>query len=566
MHRYKFSADSVKKAKSFLQGKANTGPAWASKFKDNLKIKDGKIFYEDKQIVAKEEVDALLRKEIYKVDGDTPSGRDSAFHILKQRYIGVSRRVLMEWLRAQKALGETRAAVAKPKQSYGERLKRYTFETDLIFLKKNDLVNNNKRFARDDTIPELSYIVSTVEKISGLCRLTPVKTKLPSVVTPICIRHFKEMAKELKANLKTECDAQNDSGGEFNMVEFRKHVRSAKNVKVGPHVENVNRQVQAQFFKILKQRKAVTIKSALEQAQKLKNQTMNRIHKLTPNEIVKRADKQLNIKEYNSSRKEYVAGDKRKPFAAGDYVRIQVKKEKGGSVGFKSYKNETFTERVFIIKKTTKKAVPPKYYVNGKWYLQSSLLKSAPRDEKSQELVDSRSQSKQQQDRKERKEHLDSRVSELLAKPQKKKEPLPEQNEDEKIGEVPAKKTVPKKVLPTRVSKRVGSTVARFRMLRKKKEENKLDDTIEDIEFEEKTVHKKHLSGTEKAEKTAFIKKQEYKKKKKEGVEPLPKWKKKILKKYLKKHGLPRGGSGRDLQLRVELHQKQSKKIRIKKV
>ena len=73
-HRYKFSADSVKKAKSFLQGKANTGPAWASKFKDNLKIKDGKIFYEDKQIVAKEEVDGLLRKEIYKVGGDTPSG------------------------------------------------------------------------------------------------------------------------------------------------------------------------------------------------------------------------------------------------------------------------------------------------------------------------------------------------------------------------------------------------------------------------------------------------------------------------------------------------------------
>ena len=102
-------------------------------------------------------------KKFTRRGGDTPSGRDSAFHILKQRYLGVSRRALMEWLRAQKALGETRAAVAKPRQSYGERLKRYTFETDLVFLKKTDLVNNNKRFARDDTIPELSYIVSTVE-------------------------------------------------------------------------------------------------------------------------------------------------------------------------------------------------------------------------------------------------------------------------------------------------------------------------------------------------------------------------------------------------------------------
>ena len=102
-------------------------------------------------------------------------------------------------------------------------------------------------------------------------------------------------------------------------------------------------------------------------------------------------------------------------------------------MGFKSYKNETFTERVFIIKKTTKKAVPTKYYVNGKWYLQSSLLKSAPRDVKSQELVDSRSQSKQKQDRKERDEHLEDRLDELRAKPKKKKEA--EEPIEEKMGE-----------------------------------------------------------------------------------------------------------------------------------
>ena len=561
MHRYKFTADSVKKAKYFLQGKTNTGPVWAVKFKADLKIKDGNVFYKDKQIVPKESVGDLLRKDIYKVGGDTPSGRDSAFHILKQRYIGVSRRVLMEWLRAQKALGETRSAVAKPRQSFGERLKRYTFETDLIFLKKNDLVNNNKRFARDDKIPELSYIVSSVEKITGLCRLTPVKSKLPSIVTPICIRHFKEMAKELKANLKTECDVQNDAGKEFNMVEFRKHVRSAKNVKVAPHVENVNRTCQAMFFKIIKQRKAVSINGALQQTQTLKNQTFNRIHKLTPNEIVKRGDTELNLKEYNSSRKEYISGDKRKPFVAGDYVRIQIKKEKGGSLNFKGYKNMTFTERVFIIKKVTKKAVPPKYYVNGKWYLQSSLLKSAPRDEKSITLVESRNMSQQEEDRKERAEHIEGRMADLVKDytpkpkaPKKKTDDI----EDEKLAEVP----VPKK----RVSKRAYAKAARFQMIINKKAEDKLDDAIENIEHEEKSVHKKHLSVSEKAEKVAFIKKQEAKKKKVEGVEPMPKWKKKILKKYLKKHGLPRGGSSQDLLLRVQLHQKQAKKGKIKKV
>lgn len=559
MNRFKFSKAALKKAISFLEQKTKTGPVWASKFKDELKVKNGKLFYQDRQIVAREDVDTLLRSELYKKNGDTPSGRDSAFHVLKQRYVGVSRRALMEWLRAQKALGETRAAVPKPKQSYGERLKRYTFETDLIFLKKNDLVKNNKRFARDDTIPELSYIVSTVEKVSGLCRLTPVKSKLPSVVTPICIRHFQEMAKELKVPLKTECDVQCDKGGEFNLVEFRKHVRSAKNVKVGPHVENVNRQVQTSFFKILKQRKAVTIKSALQQAEKLKNQTYNRIHKLTANEMVKRGDKEKNIKEYNSSRKEFVAGDKRKPFDTGEYVRIQVKKEKGGSVGFKSYKNETFTERVFIIKKKTKKAVPPKYYVNGKWYLQSSLLKSAPRDVKSQELVDSRSQSQQQEDRKAREEHIEDRLDEIRVVPRKKPEPAPSKK---KPAPPPKQKPAP----PKRRSTRVGSMASRIKTLRKQREENTMDDIIEDIEQDEKVVHKKHVSSAELAEKAALIKIQEAKRKQHGGGEPIPKWKRKIWKKYLKRHGLPRGGTSQDLYQRVLIHQKQSKKLIVKTV
>ena len=97
-------------------------------------------------------------------------------------------------------------------------------------------------------------------------------------------------------------------------------------------------------------------------------------------------------------------------------------------------------------------------------------------------------------------------------------------------------------------------------------DENKLDDLIEDIEHDEKTVHKKHMSSDEKAEKIRFIKKQEQKKQKSESDKPFPKWKRKILKKYLKKHGLPRGGTGKDLQQRVALHQKKSKKRLIKRV
>ena len=138
MNRYKFTDASIKKAIKYIKG-AKTGPTWAKKFKDDLSVKSGKVFYKGMQVVPKERVDDVLRKEIYQPNGDVPSGRDAAFHICKQRYIGISRRALMKFIRAQKPLGQVKAALPKPKRSAGERLKNYTFETDLVFLKKNDL-------------------------------------------------------------------------------------------------------------------------------------------------------------------------------------------------------------------------------------------------------------------------------------------------------------------------------------------------------------------------------------------------------------------------------------------
>ena len=562
MHRYKFSRESVTRAIAFVRKQTKEGPAWAKKHVAQLTTKDGVLFFDKKRVVPREEGDALLRKEIYQKGGTTPSGRDACFHVLKQRYVGVSRRATMEFLRRQKALG-ARAAVPKAKQSYGERLKRYCFETDLVFLKKNDLIKKNKRFARDDSIPDLSYFVSSVEKCTGLCRLTHVKTKLPSVVTPICLRHFREMAADLNVKLK-ECDVQNDFGGEFDMKEFRKHVRQAKNVTVAPHVENLNRQIQKIYFDILKQRKAITIKDALEQTQNIKNATYNRVHKLSSNELVKRGDTAENLKEYNRSRKEYQKGDNRKPFTAGQYVRVQIKKEKGGDIGFKSYHDKTFTERVFLINRVTKKAVPEKYYVNGKWYLQSSLLLSAPRDETSQELVDERTKSQQKTDRKGRTDFVQERFAALKPKPKPKPKPTPAKpkpkTEDKPKPEPKPDKPKPKtedKPPPRRSKRFLGTRTA---MLRSQYKSQKIDDYIEDLEEKEDTVHKKHLKAAALQEKKEFIAKQAQKK---GAPRDLSKEQRKTLKKYLKRHGLPRGGTTRDLLLRVQIHRKQSKKKKV---
>lgn len=80
-------------------------------------------------------------------------------------------------------------------------------------------------------------------------------------------------------------------------------------------------------------------------------------------------------------------------------MRILADEKVRRGVGYKSYKGLQFSEQVFVISKKTKKK-PVKYRVGGKWYLQSSLLKSAVRDRKSQKLIEKRDKDAEDRDKK----------------------------------------------------------------------------------------------------------------------------------------------------------------------
>ena len=168
MQRYKFTVANVSKAVQFLKGKSDDAPAWAKRFKDDLKTKGGgKIFYKELEIIPSEQIETYLRKEMFKKDGTLPFGRDAAFHKLKQTVIGVPRRHLMRFIKSQDIFEHTKAAIPKAKSKGGKKIKTYTVETDLVFIRKNDLVNSNRRFEKT-VDKEETYMVSTVEKSIGI--------------------------------------------------------------------------------------------------------------------------------------------------------------------------------------------------------------------------------------------------------------------------------------------------------------------------------------------------------------------------------------------------------------
>ena len=427
MNRYKFTVESISQAVKFLKGKSKDGPAWAKRFKDDLKVKGSTVLYKEKPVIAQSKVEDYLRTQMFKKGGTLPFGRDAAHHKLKQSVVGVTRRHLMRFIKSQDIFEQTKDAVPKAKSKGGKKIKTYTVETDLVFIRKNDLVNSNPRFEKT-VDKEETYMVSTVEKSTGICRLSFSKVKDASVVTPIEIKHIRSIAKALQVHPRSMAYLS-DSGGEFRMADIRKVVPDAKNVRVASSVEKKNRDAQRVFYRVLKSRRSLTIPDALAQTEALLNETFNRIQGATPNELVEKSTKTFNIKGFNKSRTKYIAGDNRTPFEVGQRVRTQIKKEKGADLSYKAYKGITFSKRVYIVRKITT-TTPRKYWVNNHWYTIDKLLGTEQEDEKTKQLVVNRD--KEQEDA----DQIAEAKAKLVAA-EKEEKRLVEKAKKEKAGVVP---------------------------------------------------------------------------------------------------------------------------------
>ena len=329
MNRYSINQSDISAAIKYIKTGEDklSAPNWVIKYKADLSTKNGKIFYQvDREVIPKERVSDYLREQIYSKDAKIPFGRDSSYYQLVKQCVGVTRRVLMEFLRSQKSLGSTRPSLAKPKQMSGIKIKKLTLETDLIFVRRPDLVKANKIFA--DQVDKLeTYILTTVEKSSGLTKLAYIQRK--SDTNEQLEKQIKWFAKKFKVKT-SDFAMRSDKGDEYNMERLKKLIPDYKFVKTAQSCERRNRLVQQNLFRLLKNRQATTVKDAVRKSQVLINKTYNRIQKKTPNEVVEEQKHDETLTKFNSKRKTFEKGDKRKEFAVGDHVRVLVRKPKVG--------------------------------------------------------------------------------------------------------------------------------------------------------------------------------------------------------------------------------------------
>ena len=401
INRYKFKDADIVRVKKYLKSGTGNAPNWAKKFKGDLSVKGNTVFYKGKEIVTQENMDDWLRKKIMGKEAAIPFGRDSAYY--KLNCIGVPRRKLMEWLRAQKTLAESKPKLAKPKVQAGKKYKKITLQSDLVFVRRPDVIKANKKFQNDELKLE-TYIICTTEVNSGLTRCDYLQSK--SETNSALERHIKYFMKMFQVSGK-QMKLETDAGSEYSQKRIKKLIPDYKFVSSGKYVERKNSQIQANLFRLLKNRQATTLKEAVAKAETMANNTLNRIHKKTPLEVVQEVSNEDIIKKHNSTRKTYQKGDTRGEFQVGDFVRIQADEKTLSKMDYKVYKSKTFSDTVRKITHKTKKSNPAKYRVSGRWYLQSRLTKAQPVDDKSEALKKTRDDELKNKDAAARKDQLE---------------------------------------------------------------------------------------------------------------------------------------------------------------
>jgi hypothetical protein len=392
LSRFKIHKEDFAKAVKYLTKSAwkKDTPAWIVKNKQNLQVKDGKVLYNDKPIVPIEGADDYLRGLVFGKDSKTPLSRDGMFHLVKSEVAGISRRRIMDFLRGQSVVQKGKGAVPVQKLS-GKPLKNYHIEFDLVFVKKTDVVKANPHFKEDETLDglknnKLTYILSVVEKVTGLTRLEYVTRKEAKIVSPLVVKAIKSIASALKTPTK-QIDASSDRGDEFSPKVISPHVKSYEFVPTGSSIEKKNSDIQRVLFQLLRARRGKSFKGLVKRTEEITNNNLSRITHKTPNEAVEAAEPDSDLKSYNAKR---AKGSTGAALSVGDHVRVRILKiQKGLGLAYKSYKNMLWSDRVYKISaKSSRK--PSKYRVGKKWYLTSMLMRSKPIDAVSEAIIKKR--------------------------------------------------------------------------------------------------------------------------------------------------------------------------------
>lgn len=330
-----------------------------------------------KLVVPREQQDSYFRREMLSKESTLPLSRDSGFHWLKARTANISRRQWWAFLEKQGVLQITRNIPVERQKGGAVRVGRGHCEMDLMHINKDLLQKINPRIRRETRMEQFkeevemtkpAYFLALIEQMTGYGLVAFCPDKRVSTIRLKLKPLLKRMAKALGASILS---LASDHGSEFSagitdlLKKWKPNPIQQRLVQRASRVEKYNSDFQRSFYRLVRLKRG-GLQACSDQSEKLTNNLLNKYIKMTPAEAVKKTDADIRP-AYNSSRENSKPYHIKKPVKIGDSCRHLVKMRKNiRTLGYKAYKAQHFSTKVFTVKNITKK-VPYQYYVNKKW-------------------------------------------------------------------------------------------------------------------------------------------------------------------------------------------------------
>ena len=327
-----------------------------------LQAREGDVF---KRVVPVEERADFLRDVITKEDSDVPLSRDSGYHILQARCIGVSRRDWAAFIKSQAVLQQTQNIPVERRKGGIKIEARGHLEMDLIEGKKKDVIVT---FMTDDW-----YWLSVCDVLTGLLIVKRLNNKEAGTTAQALGDVLTEFRQALGAPLLS---VSSDQGSEFKGATTRLLARrnvTQKFVDRASRIEQQNAIFQRNFYRLYKLRRG-TFHSLETQALRLVNNTRNKYTRMTPNEAVAAPDGDI-APRYNTAREQAEEDYHAVTIEQGDRVRhLRNIRKRIRGIGYKAYRGDHWSKQVRHVVEKKRIGAAFKYLVAGSWYDRDSLL------------------------------------------------------------------------------------------------------------------------------------------------------------------------------------------------
>jgi hypothetical protein len=350
LNKIKYDVKNIARAIRFLNNEIKVPPRYITQLgPSNFTHKDGNLFYLDRQIVPKEQVNQVVQQ--FDADPSKTGGRDRLhFHISKQ-YIGISKTAVNDYLKNSETHQlsapvakrvQNRSIVINKKGSYGQ--------IDLIDLQSLSKLNNG-----------FNWILVYVDLFSKFAAAEPLKTKHVGNVIAGMTNILESMKPAWRPHI-----LQSDRGSEFD-VEFSKAMKAKYNIKVihsqayNPTsqgaVERLNKTIKtalnAQMTKYRSKRWVDLLKLVITNI----NTSPHSTTKAVPLEVMRgQADDGKVLKNIKKVAEARIAGHEDTAFKVGDTVRVSLltRSEERKQGSFRKSTGQNWSEDLYVVRKVSK--------------------------------------------------------------------------------------------------------------------------------------------------------------------------------------------------------------------